>query len=201
MSGAIANIGDNCDFQNTARFGVVFARKVADATTIVAVPPLVIFQMNDSVGHAPGKMPIQPLETSGVAPNARPVSEAGRSEKISLNTAAKIAQSSRDAQKSLLQKRLEMGAEKSAQEVIDTIGVKQALKDIKADRRPNPSVTPDQTRYAIESLLNQATSALAAAVNATAFTEHFERSPVAVTLANECQRAISILRPAALSRT
>ena len=132
--------------------------------------------MNDAVSHAPSKMPIQPLETSGVAPNARSVSEAGRSEKISLNAAAKIAQSSRDAQKSLLQKRLEMGAEKSAQEVIDTIGVKQALKDIKAGRRPNPSVTPDQTRYAIESLLNQATSALAAAVNATAFTEHFERS-------------------------
>lgn len=157
--------------------------------------------MNDSVSHTPSKMSTQPLDTSSVAPNAQSVSDAGRSEKISVNASARVAVSSRGKPKSSLQKRLEMGAEKSAQEVIDTIGVKQALKDIKAGRRPNPSVTPTQTWYAIESLLNQATSALAAAVNATAFTENFERSPVAVTLANECQRAISILRPAALSRT
>ena len=121
------------------------------------------------------------------------VRDAVRAGKISLNAAAEIAKSPKEDQKSLLQKRLDKGAEKSTQEEIDTIGVKRALKHIKAGRRPDESVTAKQTQYAVESLLNEATSKLAGAANATVLVDGFQAWPVTVTLVNECKRVLGIL--------
>ena len=121
------------------------------------------------------------------------VRDAVRAGKISLNAAAEIAKSPKEEQKSLLQKRLDKGAEKSTQEEIDTIGVKRALKHIKAGRRPDESVTAKQTQYAVESLLNEATSKLAGAANATVLVDGFQAWPVTVTLVNECKRVLGIL--------